>query len=70
MNERRDAVTEATRGLTAALRPGRDALVGASVRWLERRGKKIHNLGLAAVPLDLAPILKEALFDRVETVWC
>ncbi len=58
----------AARGLTAALRPGRDALVGASVRWLERRGRKAHNLGLAAVPLDLAPILKEALFDRVETV--
>jgi ATP-dependent DNA helicase DinG len=58
----------AARGLTAALRPGRDAVAGASVRWLERRGKKAHNLGLAAVPLDLAPILKEALFDRVETV--
>jgi ATP-dependent DNA helicase DinG len=58
----------AARGLTAALRPGRDAVAGASVRWLERRGKKTHNLGLAAVPLDLAPILKEALFDRVETV--
>jgi ATP-dependent DNA helicase DinG len=58
----------AARGLTAALRPGRDAAAGASVRWLERRGKKTHNLALAAVPLDLAPILKEALFDRVETV--
>ena len=58
----------AARGLTAALRPGRDAVVGASVRWLERRGKRTHTLGLAAVPLDLAPILKEALFDRVETV--
>jgi ATP-dependent DNA helicase DinG len=58
----------AARGFTAALRPGRDAEMGASVRWLERRGRKVHNLGLAAVPLDLAPILKEALFDRVETV--
>ncbi len=58
----------AARGLTAALRPGRDAVLGASVRWLERRAKQAHNLGLAAVPLDLAPILKEALFDRVETV--
>ena len=58
----------AARGLTAALRPGRDAAAGASVRWLERRGKKTSNLALAAVPLDLAPILKEALFDRVETV--
>jgi ATP-dependent DNA helicase DinG len=59
----------AARGLTASLRPGRDAADGGpSVRWLERRGKKAANLSLAAVPLDLASILKEALFDRVETV--
>jgi len=38
------------------------------VRWLERRGKKIPNVSVAAVPLDLAPLLKENLFDRVETV--
>jgi ATP-dependent DNA helicase DinG len=38
------------------------------VRWLERRGRKTPNLSLAAVPLDLAPVLKENLFDRVETV--
>src|SRR5204862_204830 len=37
-------------------------------RWLERRGRKTPNVSLAAVPLDLAPILKENLFDRVETV--
>src|SRR5688572_6256290 len=35
---------------------------------MERRGRRTPNLTLAAVPLDLAPILKEALFDRVETV--
>ena len=59
----------AARGLTASLRPGRDATDGGpAVRWLERRGKKAANLSLAAVPLDLASILKEALFDRVETV--
>jgi ATP-dependent DNA helicase DinG len=38
------------------------------VRWLERRGRKVVNVSLAAVPLDLAPILKDSLFDRVETV--
>ena len=38
------------------------------MRWLERRGRKVANLSLAAVPLDLAPILKDNLFDRVETV--
>ncbi len=59
----------AARGLTASLRPARDAADGGpSVRWLERRGKKTANLSLAAVPLDLASLLKEALFDRVETV--
>ncbi|HEU5261747.1 MAG TPA: helicase C-terminal domain-containing protein [Gemmatimonadales bacterium] len=53
-------------GLTGALRPPSGG--PATVRWLERRGRKIANLALAAVPLDLAPVLKENLFDRVETV--
>jgi len=57
----------AARGLTAALRPAKDASAAASVRWMERRGKRAANLALAAVPLDLAPVLKEALFDRVDT---
>src|SRR3989440_4112212 len=39
-----------------------------AVRWMERRGRKTPNLTLAAVPLDMAPMLKETLFDRVETV--
>jgi ATP-dependent DNA helicase DinG len=58
----------AARGLTASLRPTRTDSATPAVRWLERRGKKVTNLGLAAVPLDLASVLKEALFDRVETV--
>ncbi|HXM39321.1 MAG TPA: helicase C-terminal domain-containing protein [Gemmatimonadales bacterium] len=45
---------------------------GPAVRWMERRGggggRKTPNLTLASLPLDLAPILKDALFDRVETV--
>ena len=53
-------------GLTAALRP--PAGGPAAVRWVERRGRKVANVSLAAVPLDLAPILKDNLFDRVETV--
>src|SRR5205823_6218920 len=44
-------------GLTAALRPPPG--VPVAVRWLERRGRKTLNVSLAAVPLDLAPILKE-----------
>jgi ATP-dependent DNA helicase DinG len=38
------------------------------VRWLERRGRKGDHVALAAVPLDLAPILKSGLFDRTDTV--
>ncbi len=54
-------------GPFASLRAGSPA-VGPSVRWMERRGRRTPNLTLSAVPLDLAPVLKEALFDRVETV--
>jgi ATP-dependent DNA helicase DinG len=56
----------AAEALKAALQPP-PAASRASVRWLERRGRKTPNLTLAAVPLDLAPVLKDALFDRVET---
>ena len=56
----------AAQGLTAALRPPPGG--PPAVRWLERRGRKVTNLTLASVPLDLAPLLKENLFDRVGTV--
>jgi len=56
----------AAAALTAALRPPPGG--APTVRWLERRGRKTPNVSLAAVPLDLAPILKEAVFDRIETV--
>src|SRR5205823_12878351 len=56
----------AAAGLTATLRP--PAAGPAAVRWVERRGRKTPNVTLAAVPLDLAPILKDNLFDRIETV--
>jgi len=58
-------------GLKATLQPARPPArlaAGPSVRWMERRGRRTPNLTLSAVPLDLAPVLKEALFDRVETV--
>jgi ATP-dependent DNA helicase DinG len=53
-------------GLNATLRPatGRPP----EVRWMERTGQKGQTLQLAAVPLDMAPLLRELLFDRVETV--
>lgn len=50
--------------LRAALRPGRDG--APRVRWLELRGSE-RNVAATAVPLDLAPILREDLFRRVET---
>jgi len=37
-----------------------------TVRWLEVRGKE-RNLAVTSVPLDLAPILREDLFKRLET---
>ena len=63
MGRRLDA---AAAGLTATLRPPPGG--PAAVRWVERRGRKTPNVTLAAVPLDLAPILKDNLFDRIETV--
>jgi ATP-dependent DNA helicase DinG len=60
----------ASDALLLALRPQAGAPI---VRWIERRGSKPQGelpfpVALAAVPLDLAPILKESLFDRIETV--
>ena len=58
-------------GLKATLQPrGPSAHPpnGPSVRWMERRGRRTPNLTLSTVPLDLAPVLKESLFDRTETV--
>jgi ATP-dependent DNA helicase DinG len=38
------------------------------VRWLERTGMRGQHVTLAAVPLDLAPLLRELLFSRLKTV--
>ena len=52
-------------GLNRTLRP---ASGGApTVRWMERTTRGQH-VGLSAVPLDLAPVLRELLFDRLKTV--
>jgi ATP-dependent DNA helicase DinG len=59
-------------GLARALRPegaragGERAAPEESVRWVELRGKE-KNVVVTAVPLDLAPILREDLFKRVKT---
>jgi ATP-dependent DNA helicase DinG len=60
----------ASDGILLTLRPQPGAPI---VRWIARRGSKPQAelpfpVALAAVPLDIAPVLKESLFDRVETV--
>lgn len=60
----------ATDGVLLTLRPQSGADL---VRWLDKRSNKPaanlpFHVGLAAVPLDLAPVLKESLFDRIDTV--
>lgn len=51
-------------GLMLALRP--PAAAEPMVRWLEVKGRE-GNVAVTAVPLDLAPILREDLFTRVKT---
>ena len=58
---RLEGVAEALHG---ALTPGRNA--HERVRWVETRGKE-GNVGVTWVPLDLAPILRDDLFDRLRT---
>ncbi len=52
--------------LNLALRPAPGGT--PTVRWLQRTGQRGQQLTLAAVPLDLAPLLRELIFDRVKTV--
>jgi ATP-dependent DNA helicase DinG len=54
-------------GLVQALRPAAGG--EATVRWLELSGKPgpERNVSVHAVPLELAPILRTDLFDRVAT---
>ena len=51
-------------GLRRTLDPPKDA--EPSVRWLELKGREA-NVAATVVPLDLAPILREDLFRRVDT---
>ncbi|HXG43177.1 MAG TPA: helicase C-terminal domain-containing protein [Gemmatimonadales bacterium] len=53
-------------GLIQALRPAGGG--PPTVRWLQRTGMRGQQIALAAVPLDLAPLLRELIFDRVKTV--
>ena len=62
-------------GVARRLGSARDALEGTlrpsgsaptAVRWIEARGKD-RNISATTVPLDLAPILRDDLFRRVDT---
>ena len=50
-------------GLRRALAPPAD---DDSIRWIEVRGRE-KSVALSSVPLDLAPILREDLFKRLDT---
>lgn len=50
--------------LRACLQPPDDA--APAVRWMEVRGRE-RNVAVTSVPLDLAPILRDDLFRRLET---
>lgn len=77
LNERRIQVIQEARAVLRRLESAADALnhtlrpVGGGapvVRWLERTGAKGMTVSLAAVPLDLAPVLRDLVFDRARTV--
>ncbi len=51
-------------GLQRALRPSGGG--AKEVRWIEVRGRD-RNIAATSVPLDIAPILRRDLFERVET---
>ena len=76
-SERRDQLLQELRGVMRRMEAASDGLnrtlrpaAGGPpmVRWMERTGAKGQQVALAAVPLDLAPILRELLFERVDTV--
>ena len=77
LTERRNQLLGEMRGIARRLEAIRDGLNRAlrpqaggppTVRWVERAGTKQDQVALAAVPLDLAPILRDLLFDRLTTV--
>jgi ATP-dependent DNA helicase DinG len=75
-SERRGQLLQELRGVMRRLDGVSDALNrtlrpvagGApTVRWMERSGRRSQDVALAAVPLDLAPVLRELIFDRLAT---
>ena len=76
-SERLLTMTQELRGIMGRLDGARDAVLSAlrpprdqppTVRWIERRTGPHVSLALATAPLELAPLLQELLWNRVETV--
>ena len=77
MNERRQQLIQECRAVVRRLEGVADGLnqtlraaAGGvpAVRWIARAGQKGQQVSLSSVPLDLAPLLRELIFDRLETV--
>lgn len=79
--DRRSQLVQELRGVVRRLQNVNDGLLQTlrpqqgqpTVRWIARRGSRPVGdlpfpIGLATVPLDLAALLRESLFNRVETV--
>jgi ATP-dependent DNA helicase DinG len=79
--DRRSQLVQELRGVVRRFQSMTDAILLALrpqsevplVRWVDRRGNRPagnlpFHVGLAAVPLDLAPLLRESLFDRIESL--
>lgn len=64
------AVVRRLEGVSDGLNQTLRAVAGGepAVRWIERTGLKGQQLSMSSVPLDLAPLLRELIFDRVKTV--
>ena len=77
VNERRQQLIQECRAVVRRLEGVADGLnqtlraaAGGvpAVRWIARAGQKGQQVSLSSVPLDLAPLLRELIFDRLETV--
>ena len=76
ISERRQQLVQEIRGVLRRLERIADGLAQTLqpvpgppvVRWFERTDARAQHVALHAVPLDLAPILRETIFDRQRTV--
>ncbi len=77
VSERRLRILQELRAVLGRLEAVSDTLLKALrpadpsehvVRWIERSGRRGSEVTLAAVPIDLAPVLRELVFDKVKTI--